>query len=321
MLTFNAFESENAYISYEPNANVSLNYVWVDSNGDTLQSGVQLSGEGTLDNLGPGEYSVFVNDLQDCFTYADTITITQPEVLASASSTQSETCEDGNGTASVQVTGGTTPYAYNWSPVISTQPSISNVPGGTYVLTTTDSAGCVKVDSIVVPAVLSPVANYDEDADTVLAEQLISFMDLSSEENDSITDWLWDFGDGVISTEQNPTHAYLDTGLYPVMLVVTNTENCTDTIVYDIYVSPEIQVPNVFTPNGDKINDTFEIQYIDVLYPGSSLRIYNRWGKKVYESDNYKNDWDGEKHKAGTYFYELVLSDGTLLSGNILMIK
>ena len=67
--------------------------------------------------------------------------------------------------------------------------------------------------------------------------------------------------------------------------------------------------------------DNFVIPYLPQLYPNSKLYVYNRWGIKVYQSDNYQNDWDGEKHSAGTYFYVLYVSDGTVRKGTITLFR
>jgi len=68
-------------------------------------------------------------------------------------------------------------------------------------------------------------------------------------------------------------------------------------------------IPNIFTPNGDNINDRFVIPGL-ADYPKSRLKILNRWGNEVYFSSDYQNDWDGYGLNEGTYFYSLVLQDG-----------
>ncbi|QNL21496.1 gliding motility-associated C-terminal domain-containing protein [Hyphobacterium sp. CCMP332] len=68
--------------------------------------------------------------------------------------------------------------------------------------------------------------------------------------------------------------------------------------------------PNVITPNGDGFNDFFEIQA-----PPSQvweISIYNRWGHKVFSSENYKNEWAAENLNSGDYFYEMRLSESDL---------
>ncbi|PRY90342.1 gliding motility-associated C-terminal domain-containing protein, partial [Mongoliibacter ruber] len=67
----------------------------------------------------------------------------------------------------------------------------------------------------------------------------------------------------------------------------------------------EFEIPNVFTPNGDGINDTWEIRGIQEFFSSNSLLIVNRWGVEVYKSDNYANDWNGGSLSAGTYYYQL----------------
>jgi|GEM_PF-1175655 len=66
-------------------------------------------------------------------------------------------------------------------------------------------------------------------------------------------------------------------------------------------------IPNVFSPNGDKINDTYSIinQYKVYCDPGFKFTIFNRWGKIVFESTDPAFDWDAEGLGAGTYFYTL----------------
>jgi len=88
----------------------------------------------------------------------------------------------------------------------------------------------------------------------------------------------------------------------------------------DVIVKPV----NIFTPNGDGINDFMKFDLIE-LYPGSKLQVFNRWGKLIYESGNYLNDWNGDEHKDGTYFYVLKINDpegqqGTF-TGNVTIVR
>lgn len=66
----------------------------------------------------------------------------------------------------------------------------------------------------------------------------------------------------------------------------------------------DIIIPNVFTPNGDGLNDTFTIPGIE-RFEANELSIFNRWGSSVYEKKSYKNEWDGSQLNEGTYFYLL----------------
>jgi len=62
--------------------------------------------------------------------------------------------------------------------------------------------------------------------------------------------------------------------------------------------------PNVITPNGDNLNDKLEIKgLLNGAYTDKVLIVYNRWGKKVYESNNYQNDFDGQGLPDGVYYY------------------
>jgi len=65
-------------------------------------------------------------------------------------------------------------------------------------------------------------------------------------------------------------------------------------------------IPNVFTPNGDGINDYFEIVGLDA-YSGAKLRVFNRWGNEVYYNAKYNNNWNGDGLNGGTYYYMLEL--------------
>ncbi|NLN73902.1 MAG: T9SS type B sorting domain-containing protein [Bacteroidales bacterium] len=95
--------------------------------------------------------------------------------------------------------------------------------------------------------------------------------------------------------------------------VYVANEFCTDSMSASFIFRPcEIEIPNVFTPNSDGFNDYFFIDGLD-SYPNSKLKVYNRWGKVVYRSDNYQNDWDGKNVADGVYYYVLVLmSDARL---------
>ena len=72
-----------------------------------------------------------------------------------------------------------------------------------------------------------------------------------------------------------------------------------------------IIIPNVFTPNNDGANDFFEILYLPA---SSSLSITNRWGKEVFSSSDYQNNWSAEDISDGIYYYRLV-AEGEVMTG------
>ena len=127
----------------------------------------------------------------------------------------------------------------------------------------------------------------------------------------------WQFEDHEDSyTSMKPTVSYGSTGSKYTKLTVTNDNDsgCDTTFTTSIEVVPvELKIPNIFTPNGDGCNDYFEIGYknghpindLNVYFLSHKLVIFNRWGRIVYESTNYQNDWDGGNLPDGTYFYVL----------------
>jgi gliding motility-associated-like protein len=110
------------------------------------------------------------------------------------------------------------------------------------------------------------------------------------------------------------------------MVVVTDTlTGCFDT--FELLFSEQncdLKIPNVFTPDGNGINDFFEIENLE-YYPGSVMVIYNRNGKKVFEhNDYYLNWWDGGNQAQGTYYYVLTytrLGKQKQIQGVITLIK
>lgn len=69
----------------------------------------------------------------------------------------------------------------------------------------------------------------------------------------------------------------------------------------------ECFIPNIMTPNNDGLNDSFKVPCLETDYPNNSVKIFNRWGDKVYETLAYQNDWDakyrGQDLPPGTYYY------------------
>jgi gliding motility-associated-like protein len=85
-------------------------------------------------------------------------------------------------------------------------------------------------------------------------------------------------------------------------------------------VDCETIIPNVFTPNGDGKNDAFAILNIE-HFPNSTLQVFSRWGRKVFESTNYRNDWDGSNLEDGTYYFILKRNDGHEFKGSVTILR
>jgi gliding motility-associated-like protein len=110
-------------------------------------------------------------------------------------------------------------------------------------------------------------------------------------------------------------YVFPDTGLKTIQLSGLTALGCTvaDTLAIRVLAPPvplieQIKIPSGFSPNGDGLNDTWEIlPNLTVVFPKAELTIFNRWGSQVYYKSGYDNTWAAEKLPDGTYYYLLDL--------------
>lgn len=160
-----------------------------------------------------------------------------------------------------------------------------------------------------------------------LPDKREQFMDTISLKNLS-TDELrvkWKLDGKDFSDEENPVLKFPRDARYRIRLIAFGQANCNDSLEKEIdfkLLFPEL-VQNILTPNGDQINDLWEVQGIDGTI---EVGIMNRWGQPVYTSTDYHNTWNGTNEQgeilsSGTYFYVLKSSTGLTRSGSITLVR
>jgi len=139
---------------------------------------------------------------------------------------------------------------------------------------------------------------------------------------------IWDFDDSTTSLLENPMHEFENPGIYNVMLTVSDTNLCVDSIVHKIimYYDYVLYVPNTFTPNGDGENDEFgPIGLRMEKYESYQFIIYNRWGEQVFITELVSEKWDGIDTQSGIYNWVVILKDelGEIRkeTGKVMLIK
>lgn len=182
-----------------------------------------------------------------------------------------------------------------------------NALSGTVAVTTTNPLGCTS-DSA--SCLVNPSASTVAAFTTVSTELTYNFTDVST---GGVNQWVWDFGDGSVSNEQNPSHSFTACGSKNICLIASKN-NCIDTVCSEIEVNEIFSIPNVFTPDGDGINDLFLIN--NSCLKDFTLEIFNRWGMKIIETSS--GGWDGRTKSGieandGTYYY--IFKAVSLLAG------
>jgi gliding motility-associated-like protein len=125
----------------------------------------------------------------------------------------------------------------------------------------------------------------------------------------------WDFGDNNSSTLYSPTHLYGDTGTFTVKYIVTNAiTGCESETEKTVIVTPYFRlfIPSAFSPNGDGLNDIFEISGSAI--EKYDLNIFDRWGGKMHQSANINQPWEGKVNGGyeapqGAYVYVIIVKD------------
>ena len=181
-------------------------------------------------------------------------------------------------------------------------------------LTATSNKGCSS--TLTNPQMITvypiPLAHFTVDPEiTDELNKEISFTDLSI----IASAWNWDMGDGTFSTSTNPIHEFPSPGNFLVTLYIENQYGCKDTTDKLVKIDPTyaIWIPNVFTPDGDGINEYFSISGFGLK--DVDLRIFDRWGIQVFHQQGNPEDvyWNGvykgDVVQEDVYVYKVKVKD------------
>ncbi|MBP5649864.1 MAG: VCBS repeat-containing protein [Bacteroidales bacterium] len=162
-----------------------------------------------------------------------------------------------------------------------------------FTLTLPNFLGCdsvVELNLTIIPMVI-PVFFADPDKMLLSESALTHLINITDTTNMGQWHyrWIWDFGDGISDTTlaYHYEHEYTQMGEFEVTLTLETEQQCENSFSYMVYVEDNLEYPNVITPNGDGVNDVLIIKNMNPNRP-NRLIVYDRWGKKVYDRENYQ---------------------------------
>ncbi len=157
----------------------------------------------------------------------------------------------------------------------------------------------------------APVAGFTYEANNLS----VDFTDDSSDANNDIVSWAWNFGDGASSTEQNPSHSFVSSGTYSVLLTVTDSEGNSDTSAVDVSVTDvniEAAIKRAYKSRLGRLR-------VDITWAGTSsetVDIY-RNGEKIDTVSNVGIYRDRERRATGSSFTYQICDESTACSNEV----
>jgi gliding motility-associated-like protein len=190
---------------------------------------------------------------------------------------------------------------------------------GTYNLkiTVEGTNGCNNTFPYPAPIIVYPKSRseiaWTPDVPTT-NENMVTFSPVVKAGNVVSQSWMFT-GTGVsgedTTSEKHPQRKYMETGQFPIMLVSTTDKGCIDTTVSNIEIRDDLSIfiPNSFTPNGDGINDNFQVKGLGFKVESFVLEIFDRWGHSIYSTKDVAKGWDGTAKGTasmeGVYIYKV----------------
>lgn len=276
----------NGSLSYCTGGNTTLTasggtgFTWTDTGGNNIGSTASVT-------VTQGTYTVVVTNASSCSDTASA-TVTESTSLTVTITGASSICPGAS--ATLTATGGT---SYSWS-TGSAADSIIVTQQGTYSVTASDN-GCTGTASASVTEFTTTPVNLGSDV-TACADSLVTL-----NAGSGYAGYAWSSG------ETTQTIAPQTSGSYSV--TATDANSCTTSdavvVVIDACIEYNAYFPSAFSPNGDGANDVFhELSKNAIAF---NLKVFNRWGEQVFESDNIHLGWDGtykgELAEMGVYGY------------------
>ncbi len=258
-----------------------------------------------ITGLPAGDYQVTITDDNNCIKYGE-VTVFEPDVLAFDATLVHVQCYgESNGSIEVIPKGGSPPFQVQWYNSSTSNP-IENLEQGNYSFTITDINNCETEADLTIESPTEIEAQADIVPLTCMfAEDAAIHVHLDGGVSPYIFNWY--------HGEYTESIFALSYGTYAVL--VADSNQCQKEFEFIIPESeiPCLDIPNVFSPNGDGVNDTWEISGIEFV-PGCEIKVLDRWGRAVFESLGYSILWDGrydgKQLPSDAYFYIIEYHNG-----------
>lgn len=299
-------EGDTLYLMY---ANISAGTPgWSAGTGGTFSNPLSLNNS-FIPSIDSGNVILILSLSDSCGTYSDSLTLTVSPAPDGTLSGRDTLCfgdslfltYSGNAT-DIFWYGGTGTFSFP------DQFSTTYFPGAvesgilTLYAATTNSCG-TKTDSLFIWITDSLAADFIWNPSEIFPGTTVDFNALNSTPGSS---FYWTFGDSAGSQIEAPRHYYLSPGTYPVTLYIQDGTYCLDEMTHPVIVIPaDITLPNIFSPNGDGINDLLFFEMPPLL--SYKLTITDRWGIPVFETNDISRPWDGKMNEndcqEGVYYF------------------
>ena len=295
------------------------------------------TGDTTIDltNIGSGIYSITLTDANLC-TVDDSIVLSGPDTFHIGFIVSEPDCFGiQEGSVSVQPSGGVSPFTYSIDGTnFQTSPDFTNLGEGVYQLTALDANDCEATELIWINVPLQVMVSLGDDqvisrGDTTILQAIVNVP------IDSLSSIIWS------GLENNTCPECLTQLVAPFIttsysITLTSIGGCTDkdSMQVSVITDHNLYVPNIFSPNGDNINDLLVINTSNDIEEIESFEIFDRWGNLVFAASHVQaNDpsvsWDGKRNgktlNPGVFAYKLKVrfSDGTteVRYGDITLIR
>ncbi|MCP9753245.1 gliding motility-associated C-terminal domain-containing protein [Ferruginibacter sp. HRS2-29] len=278
---------------------------------------------GTTFSAPQGSYTIITKDAQGCTT-SKPVTVAFTNDLSIAAPQDVVICNGQSVTLTSTSTSSSATYSWSPSAGLSSATVLSPVanPTRTTLYTLTATLGsCTRTDDVLVTVNAGINVNAGPDLVLVSGDK----GQLQASVDGPVSTILWSPTTGLSASNiLAPEIGPLTTaGTFPYTITVRNALGCTSSDQALVTVVPYcIKVKNAFTPNGDGNNDLWQIYDDYGCLKNVTVHIFNRYGNKVYESRDYRNNWDGRykgKSLPDATYYAVI--DFTLINGKLVTIK
>ena len=302
---------------------------WVNSQGATVGNATDLN------NVAAGIYGLYLTDQNGCETFYNNFTVDEIspiQILQSSAQIVNIQCGVGLGSITgIEIAGGQLPYNYTWTDaggnVIASTPDITALSAGDYTLTVKDARDCNVASGKYTIQDIENILSAPSADNIQICSPGATFLivnnptaghtyRLYNNENDPTPIDTQPGGKFKIDAQSNRK--------YYVSEAMGSCESSRTEVSVTVGISG-INIANTITPNGDGINDYWNITGIQD-YPTCLVQIFTRYGQKVFESKGYGHPFDGTLNgtvlPVGVYYYIINLNTNcNLLSGSLTIIR